>query len=82
MSHGLDSKLMVAQSQAIGILIIQREVTWDTYEEGFKAAMRELKQMGVEGAVFGDIDIQRAQRLGESSLWRGGHHTYGASLGS
>ena len=58
MSHGLDSKLMVAQSQAIGIPIIQREVTWDTYEERFKAAMRELKQMGIEGAVFGDIDIQ------------------------
>jgi len=57
-SHGLDSKLMVAQSQAIGIPIIQREVTWDTYEEGFKVAMIELKQMGIEGAVFGDIDIQ------------------------
>ena len=40
MSHGLDSKLMVAQSQAIGIPLIQREVTWDTYEDGFKAAMR------------------------------------------
>jgi len=58
MSHGLDSKLMVAQSQAIGIPIIQREVTWDTYEDGFKAAIMELKRMGVEGAVFGDIDIQ------------------------
>jgi len=58
MSHGLDPKLMVAQSQAIGIPIIQREVTWDTYEEGFKAAITELKQMGIEGAVFGDIDIR------------------------
>ena len=58
MSHGLDSKLMVAQSQAIGIPIIQREVTWDTYEEEFKATMMKLKQMGIEGAVFGDIDIQ------------------------
>ncbi|MBT0160517.1 diphthine--ammonia ligase [Candidatus Bathyarchaeota archaeon A05DMB-2] len=58
MSHGLDPKLMVAQSQAIGISIIQREVTWDTYEEGFKAAVMELKQMGIEGAVFGDIDVQ------------------------
>jgi len=58
MSHGLDSTLMVAQSQAIGIPLIQREISWDAYEEGFKAAMRELKQMGVEGAVFGDIDIQ------------------------
>lgn len=58
MSHGLDSKLMVAQSQAIGIPIIQREVTWDTYEEGFKATMTGLKQVGVDGAVFGDIDLQ------------------------
>jgi uncharacterized protein (TIGR00290 family) len=58
MSHGLDPKLMVAQSQAIGIPIIQREVTWDTYEEGFKAAMTELKQIGIEGAVFGDIAVQ------------------------
>ncbi|MDH5437652.1 MAG: diphthine--ammonia ligase [Candidatus Bathyarchaeota archaeon] len=58
MSHGLDPKLIVAQSQAIGIPIIQREVTWDTYEEGFKTAMMKLKQMGIEGAVFGDIDIQ------------------------
>lgn len=57
-SHGLDSKLMVAQSQAIGIPLIQKQITWDTYEERFKAAMTELKQMGVEGAVFGDIDIQ------------------------
>jgi uncharacterized protein (TIGR00290 family) len=58
MSHGLDPQLMVAQSKAIGIPIIQREVTWDTYEDGFKAATRELKQMGIKGAVFGDIDVQ------------------------
>jgi uncharacterized protein (TIGR00290 family) len=49
---------MVAQSQAIGIPINQREVTWGTYEEGFEAAVMELKQMGIEGAVFGDIDVQ------------------------
>lgn len=58
MSHELNPKLMVAQSQAMGIPLIQREVTWDTYEEEFKVAMREMKQMGVEGAVFGDIDLQ------------------------
>lgn len=58
MSHGLDSKLIAAQSQAIEIPIVQREVTWDTYEQGFKIAIRELKRMGVSGAVFGDVDIQ------------------------
>lgn len=58
MSHGLDSKLIVAQARAIGIPIVQREVTWDTYEREFKNAIRELKQTGIEGAVFGDVDVQ------------------------
>jgi len=58
MSHGIDSKLIVAQSQAIEIPIVQGEVTWDTYEQEFKTVVRELKQMGVDGAVFGDIEIQ------------------------
>jgi len=58
MSHGLDSKLIVAQSQAIEIPIVQKEVTWDTYEKGFKIGIRQLKRMGVRGAVFGDIDVQ------------------------
>lgn len=58
MSHGLNSKLIAAQSRAIEIPIVQREVTWDTYEQGFKIAIRELKQMSLSGAVFGDVDIQ------------------------
>jgi len=55
MSHGIDSKLIHAQSQALEIPIIQREVTPDTYEREFKIAMRELKQKGTDGAIFGDI---------------------------
>ena len=58
MGHGLDSKLIHAQSQATEIPIIQKMVTWDTYEEGFKDATRELKKEGLEGVVFGDVDIQ------------------------
>ena len=55
MSHGLDSKLILAQSEAIGIPLVQRKVTWETYEKEFKNVIRELKQSGVEGAVFGDV---------------------------
>ncbi|TET37071.1 MAG: diphthine--ammonia ligase [Dehalococcoidia bacterium] len=58
MSHGLDPKLLSAQAKAIGIPIIQREVTWDTYEQEFKRAVEELKQEGVGGVVSGDIDLQ------------------------
>lgn len=73
-SHGLDMKLVSAQSQAIGIPLMQRVVTWDSYEEEFKKAVNELirdlrsrssegnalglKKKGVNGMVFGDIDIQ------------------------
>lgn len=58
MSHGLNPKLIVAQSEAIGIPIIQREATWETYEEVFKETLVRLKGEGIRGAVFGDIDIQ------------------------
>jgi uncharacterized protein (TIGR00290 family) len=57
MSHGVNSKLIAAQSEAIGIPLIQKEVTWDTYEEEFKKVARDLKEMGINGIVFGDIDI-------------------------
>ncbi|MEM1586844.1 MAG: diphthine--ammonia ligase [Candidatus Bathyarchaeia archaeon] len=58
MSHGLNPELIAAQSQAVGIPIIQRETTWDAYEEIFKATLIELKRMGIEGAVFGDIHVK------------------------
>jgi uncharacterized protein (TIGR00290 family) len=39
----------------MGIPMVQREVEWETYEQGFKSTVCELKRNGVEGAVFGDI---------------------------
>lgn len=58
MSHGLDPKLIAAQAEALEIPIVQRETTWDTYEQEFKRAVAELKQQGVKAVVFGDIDIE------------------------
>jgi len=58
MSHGLDPQLVAAQARALEIPIIQRETTWDSYEQDFKEAIAELKRSGVEGVVFGDIDIE------------------------
>lgn len=58
MSHGLDLGLLSAQAKALGVPLLQREVTWDTYEQEFKGAAAELKQDGIEGVVFGDIDLQ------------------------
>jgi diphthine-ammonia ligase len=57
-SHGLDSRLLAAQSEAIGIPITQRKTTWDSYENEFKESVTDLKKHGIEGGVFGDIDLQ------------------------
>jgi diphthine-ammonia ligase len=66
MSHGLDPGLIAAQAEAIGIPIVQVKASWDSYEADFKKTIRELKpststgsgQAGIEGMVFGDIDLQ------------------------
>lgn len=57
-THGLDSRLLVTQSEAIGIPIVQRRTTWDSYEDEFKKAVFNLKKDGVAGGIFGDIDLQ------------------------
>ncbi len=57
-SHGLSSALLRAQSDAMGIPIIQRKTTWESYEKVFKRTVSELKKEGVEIGIFGDIDLQ------------------------
>lgn len=57
-SHGLRIEVLRAQSDALGIPIVQRRTTWESYEQEFKKAVSELKQVDVEGGVFGDIDLQ------------------------
>lgn len=58
LSHGLDHKLIALQAQAMKLPIIQRKVTWGTYEAEFKAALTELKLKGVNGLITGDIYLQ------------------------
>lgn len=56
-SHGLSAELIAAQSEAIGIPILQRRTAMERYEEEFKSAIHEFQKVGVEGGVFGDIDF-------------------------
>jgi len=58
MSHGLESKLIALQAQAMELPILQQKVTWDTYESGFKDALANLKMKGITGLVTGDIYLQ------------------------
>lgn len=56
-AHGISSDLLVLQAEAIGIPIIQVKSTWGSYEAKFKDAAAGLKKEGVEGGIFGDIDL-------------------------
>jgi diphthine-ammonia ligase len=53
--HGTEARLIQLQSQAIGIPLLQKQTTWEEYEQEFKEAVRSLLPRGIEGMVFGDI---------------------------
>lgn len=57
-SHGISSELLRLQAEAIEIPIIQGKTTWDSYEENFKKTLLNLKKIGVNAGVFGDIDLE------------------------
>lgn len=58
MTHGLSSELLRSQVKAIGTPIIQRKTTWIGYEQELKNTINQLKQKGIQGMVFGEIDLQ------------------------
>jgi len=57
MAHRLHPRLIQEQAQALGLPLLQRETTWQTYEQALRRAVAELKGQGLEGIVFGDIDL-------------------------
>jgi Predicted ATPases of PP-loop superfamily len=57
-SHGISASVLDLQARAIGIPIIQIKTSWENYEENFKKAVTELKGKGIEGGVFGDMDLE------------------------
>jgi len=57
-SHGIKANILDLQAEAIGIPLIQVKTSWENYEENFKLVVRKLKGKGVEGGVFGDMDLE------------------------
>jgi len=57
-THGLAREVLLLQAEAIGIPLIQRKTSWKDYEDNFKKTVLELKEAGIEGGVFGDIDLE------------------------
>jgi uncharacterized protein (TIGR00290 family) len=57
-SHGISSRLLRLQAEALETPLVQKRTTWKTYEEKFKKAVSDFKKEGIQAGVFGDIDLQ------------------------
>lgn len=59
-SHDINPDLIRAQSEAVGIPIIQKDFT--SYEEEFKKVIQDLRLQGerIDGAVFGHIQTHKS----------------------
>jgi diphthine-ammonia ligase len=53
--HMIPSNIIDAQAKAIGIPLIKKTTSATTYEDDFKAVLRECRAKGAEGLVTGDI---------------------------
>jgi len=60
----------------MGVRLLQKEVAGVNYEEQFLEALLELKSKGVNGVVFGDIDVQQNRQWSESVCRRAGLKSY------
>jgi diphthine-ammonia ligase len=56
-SHGISASVILSQSRALGIPVVQQPTTGDNYRAEFVKMLRAFKQEGIEGGVFGDIDF-------------------------
>ncbi len=65
--HAIRPELMALQAEAVAVPVFQGKSGMDTYETDFRETMRSLKQQGISGGVFGDIDLEDNRR------WVTGH---------
>src|SRR3972149_6331251 len=49
--HEVSPEIVALQAQAMGKPIIQRQVTWDTFDAQFKKAVREMDPKDIEGGM-------------------------------
>ncbi|HUW43108.1 MAG TPA: diphthine--ammonia ligase [Thermoplasmata archaeon] len=57
--HGVRAEFIRVQSDALGIPLYQIGVGDNDYEARFQEALSDLRGKGVEGIVFGDIDVRQ-----------------------
>ncbi|RBW58247.1 MULTISPECIES: Dph6-related ATP pyrophosphatase [Tenacibaculum] len=70
--HGLHESLLIAQADSIGIPLEKIEfpanVTMDLYNQKMKEKTAELKSLGLETAIFGDIFLEDLRNYRDTKL--------------
>jgi uncharacterized protein (TIGR00290 family) len=56
--HGVTAETIAKQAHAMGVPLLQQETSPETYEEEFKANLRQGLDDGVSAVVFGDIHLR------------------------
>lgn len=74
--HRLSPELLEMQSQSIGIPLVQKQPKMATYESDFLNAIIDLRGSGIEGGVYGDIDIDEHRAWVEGVSVRAGITPY------
>lgn len=64
------------QARSIGVELLQKEVVGNDYEKQFLEALFELKSFGVDGIVFGDIDVEQNRQWCENVCKKAGVRAY------
>lgn len=57
MSHRIPRRILEKQSEAMGLELITGTANWEDYEHEFRRVLCQLKNIGITGGIFGDIDI-------------------------
>jgi uncharacterized protein (TIGR00290 family) len=69
--HEIAPEIITMQAQAMELPLLQKEVTWDTFERQLKSTIHQLKLKGIEGLVFGLVPphypIDTSEKLREHS---------------
>ncbi len=57
-SHALPFAVVEAQAGKLGVPLMIRGASWSSYEDQFLDAMQACKELDIDHAVFGDIDLE------------------------
>lgn len=64
--HNISSDLLKQVSLAINIPLLLVECSGENYENTFEIALKNMKNLGAEACIFGDIDIAHHREWGET----------------